>query len=271
MSLSNHPNALSGGASPSALSVIGGTGQFADGSAASPSLTLVSDTDTGFYRDSSNVLKFTAAGVYSLALSASGAISGTQGGNSIQLDSAGAIILTASGTNQNITVTPSGTGATNFSTAINVTGEIQSVSARVNYNLSTYGAGTAYSLTNTAAAVVFGTTNPVIVLDKTGTYRINAQIHLAYTGATIVAETASVKVRRTNNTAADLSAIVVIDLPVATTLTYNYGIIPIPPFYVTTANTNDSITIFASVSATLGVGTINATAIGTSIIAERMY
>jgi len=139
------------------------------------------------------------------------------------------------------------------------------------YLVSTQGAGTAYSLTNAAAKVDFGTTDPVIVIDKPGTYEVLAQIQLEYTGATVAAETATVKVRRTNNTAADASSVVVIDLPVATTLTHTYGIITIPPFTYTTANSDDSLEIFANVSAALGAGTIDATAVGTKIRARRLY
>lgn len=142
---------------------------------------------------------------------------------------------------------------------------------QVGYNRSAYGVGTAYSFTNSAAAVDFGTTDPAIVLDKTGTYQICGQLHVAYAGATVATETATVKVRRTNNTAADLSAVVVIDLPVSTTLTHSYGTVQIPCFFYATAATDDAVTLFANVSAALGAGTINATAIGTSITAVRLY
>ena len=139
-----------------------------------------------------------------------------------------------------------------------------------NTSITAYGVGTAYVLTNTAAAVDFGTTDPVITLSVAGTYLIMAQIDLAYNGATVVAETATVKVRRTNNTAADLSAVVVIDLPVSTTLTNTYGTVFIPPFVYTTAATDDSVTIFANVSAALSAGSIDATAVGTSLVAIRL-
>lgn len=141
----------------------------------------------------------------------------------------------------------------------------------VGYDRTVYAAGTPYALTNTAAAIDVGTTDPAITLNKVGTYLIMGQVNLAYNGATVVAETASIKVRRTNNTAADLSAVVVIDLPVATTLTHTYGVVPIPPFVYTTAVADDAITLFANVSAALGVGTIDATAIGTSLVAIRLY
>ena len=138
------------------------------------------------------------------------------------------------------------------------------------YTNAAYGVGTAYSLTNAAAAIDFGTTDPAIVLAQAGTYMIFGQVHLAYAAATVVAETASVKVRRTNNTAADLSVVPVIDLPVATTLTNSYGTVTIPPFVYTTTATDDAVTLFGNVSATLSAGTINATAIGTSLVALRI-
>lgn len=140
-----------------------------------------------------------------------------------------------------------------------------------NQEITVYGVGTAYALTNTAAAIDFGTTDPAITLNVAGTYLIMGQVNIAYTGATVAAETATIKVRRTNNTAADLSAVVVLDLPVATTLTNTYGIFQIPPFVYTTTASNDAVTLFANVSATLGAGTIDATAIGTSLVAIRLY
>ena len=138
------------------------------------------------------------------------------------------------------------------------------------YTNAVYGVGTAYTLTNAAAAVDFGTTDPAIVLAQAGTYLVLAQIHLDYAAATVVAETATIKVRRTNNTAADVSVVPVIDLPVATTETKTLGFFSVPPFVYTTANTDDAITIFANVSATLGAGAITAKAIGTSIVAYRI-
>ncbi len=138
--------------------------------------------------------------------------------------------------------------------------------------LSVYGVGTAYSLTDTAAAITFGTTSPAKVISAAGTYLIFGQVQLEYTGATVVAETATLKLRRTNNTPADLaSSTLTLDLPVATTLTNTYGIFPIRPIVYTTTNADDSLSIFANVSAALGAGTINATATGTSLIAQRIY
>lgn len=136
--------------------------------------------------------------------------------------------------------------------------------------VSAYGVGTAYSLTNTAAAVALGTTSPAIVLDQPGTYLIESSALLEYSGATVVAETASLKLRRTNNTAADVSTVPVIDLPVATTLTNTYGTVRIPSFIYKTPRTDDAIALFGNVSAALGAGDIKVGAIGTFILAQRI-
>lgn len=133
-----------------------------------------------------------------------------------------------------------------------------------------YGTGTNYTLTNTQAAIANGTTSAAITILEPGTYLVDASVHLDRVGATVVAETASYKVRRTNNTAADLSAVPVLDLPVSTTLTDTLGIYRVPPFLYTTANSNDALTLFGAVSATLGAGTIQAVGIGTFIMAQRL-
>jgi len=137
--------------------------------------------------------------------------------------------------------------------------------------LSAYAAGTVYALTNTAAALDFGTTDPSITITSAGTWKITAAVQVTYNAATVVAETATLKLRRTNNTAADLtSSTIIIDLPVATTLTHTYGIVMLPSVYYTTVNANDVVTIFGNVSAALGAGTIDAAAAGTWITAERL-
>lgn len=131
-----------------------------------------------------------------------------------------------------------------------------------------YGTGTAYSLTNTAAALDFGTTDPAIVIPGSGTWKLSAIVQLNYTGATVVTETATLKLRRTNNTAADIAnTTLLLDLPVATTLTNTYGTFALMRVFYTTTNANDAIAIFGNVSATLGAGTIDATT--ACLLAER--
>lgn len=137
---------------------------------------------------------------------------------------------------------------------------------------SAYGAGTAFQfpVTNTPAAVVFGTTSPAIVIPEAGVWLIQAQIHLVRTGMTVTNQTAQVKIRRTNNTANDVGVVPVIDLPASTLLTDTLGVVALPPVEYTTANNDDALTIFGSVNTALGAGTLDAVAIGTSITALRI-
>lgn len=140
-----------------------------------------------------------------------------------------------------------------------------------NYPLSVYAAGTAYSLTGTAAAMTFGTTNPVLVLDKAGTYKIEGRAYAQYNGATYASnQTATVKLRRTNNTAADIAnATTTAKLRVITTITDTVGVMPLPPVTYTTTNTNDSITLFGSVSSTPAAGSVDISE--ASIFATLLY
>lgn len=132
------------------------------------------------------------------------------------------------------------------------------------------GSGTAYSLTATAAAINLGTDDPAIVLGAAGTYLLLATVQLEAAGATVVAETAALKLRRTNNTAADItSSPVAIDLPVMATLTHTLGIYALPPVIYTTANDDDAVTIFGNVSVLLGAGAI--TVSDANIVAIRLY
>lgn len=141
---------------------------------------------------------------------------------------------------------------------------------RLNVTYASYLTGTAYTITNTAAAVTGGTTSPTVTLTVAGTYKIIGRFQLAYAAATVATETLTIKLRRTNNTAADLTnGSTVIDLPVATTLTYTYGQVSIEVQYAATAG--DIVTLFANVSATLGAGAIICEATGTQISAERIF
>lgn len=277
-----------------------------NGTAAAPALAFTSDTDTGLYRISANVLGVTTAGVLAVTFSATGDVTAAgqvvattslvSDGNSGWLTSArGAVRWPADGVINLLDNAQTSFGRVNFGGATSSFPALKrsttTLQARLgddsayttvdalafqtsgnalNYSVTAYAVGTPYVFTNTAAAIDVGTTDPAIVLDKAGTYLIFGQVHMAYNAATVAAETATIKVRRTNNTAADLSAVVVIDLPASTLLTNSYGIEQIPPFVYTTTATDDAITIFANVSAALSAGSIDATAIGTSIVAIRI-
>lgn len=93
----------------------GGTSYFGNGSAAAPSISFASDPTTGFYRRSAGRLAYASGGSESISIGAGGVLFGAHGSNYVELNSAGAINLTAAGTNQNITLTPSGTGRVNIS------------------------------------------------------------------------------------------------------------------------------------------------------------
>jgi hypothetical protein len=68
--LANHPNVLGGGATTSSSS--GGTGLFADGTAAAPSISFLADQDTGIYRIGNDSIGITLAGQQMLGISTVG-------------------------------------------------------------------------------------------------------------------------------------------------------------------------------------------------------
>lgn len=127
--------------------------------------------------------------------------------------------------------------------------------------LSVYAAGTAYSLTNTAAAVDMGTTDPSLTITRSGTWLIFGRARLKYNAATFAAnQTATVKLRRTNNTAADVTgATTTATLRIITTITDGAAECVIPPVLYTTSNTDDAIAIFGNLSAAPGAGSVDVT------------
>lgn len=149
--LSNHPNALGGGSTSSAG---GEAGVFSNvlvgnGSATAPSYSFTSDPMTGLYLDSSHVLGWTFNGVEG-AMFAGGA--------------SGGLTITAKGTNQSITLTPSGTGLivlSNANTGQNV-GSLQSTSASglsaIGFLTSAGSDGGSFGYSNSSAAAFTGAT-----------------------------------------------------------------------------------------------------------------
>lgn len=135
--------------------------------------------------------------------------------------------------------------------------------------LSTYAAGTVYTFTGSSALVHFGTTDPSVTLATAGTYLLLANVGVKYNAATYAgAQTVTVKLRRTNNTAADLAnASRAIELPVLTTYTGGDAI-TLPPL-VYTATAGDIVQIFGLLSATPAAGSV--TAENAEIIAVRIY
>lgn len=140
-----------------------------------------------------------------------------------------------------------------------------------NYNIPTYAVGTAYQLTNTAAALTFGTTQPAVVLNKAGTYLLLGRVNVKYNAATFAAaRTLTLKLRRTNNTPADLTNGSMTALTdIITTLTYTMGVFNLPPVIYTTAVLTDAITIFGDISTVPTAGSLDA--VEASIIPIRLY
>lgn len=136
--------------------------------------------------------------------------------------------------------------------------------------LSVYASGTVYTLTAVSAAVDFGTTDPVLTFNAAGTYAVRARVKVALNGATFAANrTLTLKLRRTNNTAADLAnSTTTYIVPVVTTITNTLAIIDLPEVLYTTALTNDTVTIFSDISVVPTAGTISIDE--ASIVAVRL-
>lgn len=140
-----------------------------------------------------------------------------------------------------------------------------------NYTLSAYASGTVYTLTDTAALVDFGTTDPAITINKAGTYLIIARAQVKRNSSTHIADhTVTFKLRRTNNTAADIAN---------SSTTYNDEAHNasnetepnqiLPHVIYTTANTDDVIQLWGSVSAAGTGGSHDVDE--ASVIAIRLY
>lgn len=137
-----------------------------------------------------------------------------------------------------------------------------------NNSLSVYAAGTAYQFTNAAALLDFGTTDPSLTITGAGTYLILSRATLFYNAATFVApRVVTLKLRRTNNTAADVIT-TLLDTDVTTTVSATYGSFVLPPVIYTTTNSDDIIQLFGHVATVPSAGTLDATS--AEIVAIRL-
>ena len=162
------------------------------------------------------------------------------------------------------------TGSTTFTTFDEANNRVASGSKlQPAYVVYGHGTGTAYTLTATPAEVDRGTVDSAIVLAQAGTYKIRGRATISYNAATYgTAQTINLKLRRTNNTAADLTSSP-INMPAFQLTAFSGGIeISTPEVTYSTANTNDRIALFASVSALPSAGTL--TVVADSIAAERI-
>lgn len=128
--------------------------------------------------------------------------------------------------------------------------------------LNAVAAGTAYSLTNTAALLNFGTTDPALVITTPGTWLITARARFDYVGATFAANrTVTMKLRRTNNAPADIAnSAAVFPTDIITTLSYPAWDLQTPPVIYTTLNSDDALELWGDVSVVPTAGTLDAVA-----------
>lgn len=123
-----------------------------------------------------------------------------------------------------------------------------------------YAAGTAYTLTTTSSAVAFGTTSPTITLPASGTYMIWPTAKINYVGATFLSSrTITMKLRRTNNTAADVAnSSTASQTQVVTLLSFTLGT-PAIPVVAYTGSAGDVISMFAGIDVAPTVGSVQVT------------
>lgn len=134
--------------------------------------------------------------------------------------------------------------------------------------------GTVFTLTGTTAAIAGGTTSAAIVLPYAGRWLLEAHILAENVAATYAASrTLTFKLRRTNNTAADITgATITAQTGVITTLTSQLFSGTIPPVVYDTSATDDAIALYGHVStiasagsSTVNFATVKATYIGTTL------
>lgn len=138
-------------------------------------------------------------------------------------------------------------------------------------NVSSYASGTNYTLTQTYAKVTFGTTSPAVTLPSAGTYLIFSNVKIEYVGLTsLLATTANFKLRRINNTAADIpNASTLFNVPVVTLLTQTAGDVDMAPIIYTTATTGDVIEMWGVRGANVSVGSVQ---VGeAALVAIKLY
>ena len=140
----------------------------------------------------------------------------------------------------------------------------------VNSSLSVYAVGTAYQFTNTAALLDFGTTDPSLTLSEPGTYLLIGTVRVDYNAATFAAvRDVILKLRRTNNTAADITnATTTFKTEIITTLTFTAFDGQLPPVIYTTTRNNDIIQLFGSIDTVPTAGSLDA--VEASILAIKI-
>lgn len=139
-------------------------------------------------------------------------------------------------------------------------------------NTAAYSAGTVYTLTTTSQKVDFGTTDPVVTIPSPGTYLIFTNIKLEANGLTLaVARQSDFKLRRTNNTAADIpNAVTNFKSPaIAVAQNGTAGDVDMAVIKYTTENSGDVLELWGSISGSTLSGTM--TVGEASVVAVKIY
>lgn len=131
--------------------------------------------------------------------------------------------------------------------------------------------GIGYLITATPALVTMDAGAVTLVITTPGTYLLRSRAMVDYLSATFASqEMVTLKLRRTNNTAADIpNAIGGFKTNIVTTALYTAAIVPLPEVSYTTLNSNDSISLYADVATAPSAGTIKV--LQAEIIAQRIY
>lgn len=137
--------------------------------------------------------------------------------------------------------------------------------------ISGNGSGTVYTFTATLAPLIFGTTNPSLVITTPGTWLIHATVQLSFSGATFASsQNVTLEIFRTNNTPGVIpGSLITIPTGVVTVDTGLLGVIPLPSIIYATANNNDALTIYGNVSVLPSAGTLIAAS--ANIIAQFLH
>lgn len=130
---------------------------------------------------------------------------------------------------------------------VNIPG-IQGLSYVAGVSQTRYGSGVAFAVTTTPQLLNMGTNPPSITLPDTRIYAIFARARFDWVAATPGAVyTLTVKLRRINNTAADLLTLAYA-LPSVTAASYTAAILSLPPWIYTPAQAGDNIELWGSLS-----------------------
>jgi hypothetical protein len=195
-------------------------------------------------------------------------------GQYVNVVGAGIFLVTGVPSSTSVTLKyPAFVGNTNSGATIVQPALVSQTNPGVVPSQAMYGAGAVYVLTATQANLALGGVNTAVTLPESGLWLILGRVRYDYAATTVPAggPTITTKLRRTNNTAADVpnssTAFLLTNLgPLTETLEH----LSLPPVLYNTANNNDVIELFGALSTTVGF-TNPPEAVETSIVAVWLH